>query len=235
MFEIKKREVLASVSIVAIMLLIGVHIAGKISTYQMDKNEMYNKAVKIETKEMFQYGMDTNVGNAFVYGDLNAVDTVTYPELDGEYMYVKKIEERYTMHSRTSTDSKGHITTTYYWTWDEVGEENVKCNEVSFCDITFKAEKIIFPNADYIKTIQASSHTRYKYYAVGTEYKGTLFTDLREKTISENSKFYNNLTIEKTLAYLESGIALWVFWLFWIVLIGGVVFGFYYLDNRWLD
>ena len=29
--------------------------------------------------------MRTNVGNAFVYGDLKAVDTVTYPEIGGEY------------------------------------------------------------------------------------------------------------------------------------------------------
>ena len=49
---------------------------------------------------MFQYGMDTNVGNAFVYGDLKAVDTVTYPEISGEYMYVEKVKERYTKHTR---------------------------------------------------------------------------------------------------------------------------------------
>lgn len=238
MFEIKKREVLASVSIVAIMLLIGVLIAGKISTYQMDKNEMYNKAVKIETKEMFQYGMDTNVGNAFVYGDLKAVDTVTYPEIGGEYMYVEKVKEQYTMHTRVVTHSNGkttYTTTEIYWTWDRVGSEDIKCKEVSFCGVNFASNKIDLPGTDYIDTIKESSHVRYKYYAVGTEYKGTLFTDLREKTISENSKFYNSLTIEKTLAYLESGIALWVFWLFWIVLIGGVVFGFYCLDNKWLD
>ena len=239
MFEIKKREVLASVSIVAIMLLIGVLIAGKISTYQMDKNEMYNKAVKIETKEMFQYGMDTNVGNAFVYGDLKAVDTVTYPEIGGEYMYVEKVKERYTMHTRTvtHTDGKGHsyTTTETYWTWDKVGSEDIKCKEISFCGVNFASNKIDLPYTDYIDTIKESSHVRYKYYGVGTEYKGTLFTDLREKTISENSKFYNNLTIEKTLAYLESGIALWVFWLLWIVLIGGIVFGFYCLENKWLD
>lgn len=238
MFEIKKRKVLASVSIVAIMLLIGVLIAGKISTYQMDKNEMYNKAVKIETKEMFQYGMDTNVGNAFVYGDLKAVDTVTYPEIGGEYMYVEKVKEQYTMHTRVVTHSNGkttYTTTEIYWTWDRVGSEDIKCKEVSFCGVNFASNKIDLPGTDYIDTIKESSHVRYKYYGVGTEYKGTLFTDLREKTISENSKFYNSLTIEKTLVYLESGIALWVFWLLWIVFIGGVVFDFYCVYNKWLD
>lgn len=88
--EITKREVLTSVSIVAVMLLIGFLISGKIQNSIMDNNERYNKAVKIEDEELFRYGMDTNVGDAFVYGDLEAVDTVTFPEIGGEYMYVKK-------------------------------------------------------------------------------------------------------------------------------------------------
>ena len=100
-FEITKREILASISIIAVMILIGILISGKISECQMDKNEKYNKAVKIESQEMFRYGMDTNVGNAFVYGDLKAVDTVTYPEIGGEYMYVEKVKERYTMHTNS--------------------------------------------------------------------------------------------------------------------------------------
>lgn len=44
--------------------------------------------------------MRTNAGNAFVYGDLKAVDTVTYPEIGGEYIYIEKVKERYTMHTR---------------------------------------------------------------------------------------------------------------------------------------
>lgn len=82
--EITKREILASVSIVAIMLFVGILISQKISEYQTDKNEIYNKAVKIESSDLFQHGLDTDVGNAFVYGELKAVDTVTYPEISGE-------------------------------------------------------------------------------------------------------------------------------------------------------
>ena len=83
-FEITKREIIASISIITVMILIGVLISSKISEHQMDKNEIYNKAVKIENTDLFWYGMDTNVGNAFVYGDLEAVDTVTYPEIGGK-------------------------------------------------------------------------------------------------------------------------------------------------------
>lgn len=241
-FEITKREILASISIIAVMILFGILISSKISECQMDKNEIYNKAVKIESQEMFQYGMDTNVGNAFVYGDLKAVDTVTYPEIGGEYMYVEKIKEQYTMHTRqvahtrtVNGKSQTYYTTETYWTWDKVGSEDIKCKEILFCGVIFTSNKIDLPGTDYIDTIKESSHMRYKYYGVDTEYKGTIFTDLRDKTISDNTSFYNNLTIDETIERLESDFPIIIFWIFWVILIGGMVFGFYYLDNRWLD
>lgn len=45
-FEITKREILASISIIAMMLLIGFVISGRISNYILDRNEKYNKAIK---------------------------------------------------------------------------------------------------------------------------------------------------------------------------------------------
>ena len=134
--QITKREILLSVSIIAIMLVIGVLISGKISEVQMDSNEKYNKATTIESTELFRYGMDTSIGNSFVYGDLKAVDPVTYPEIGGQYLSVTKIKERYTMHTRvvTSTDSKGKTTskTETYWTWDEVNRERINSNKMLF-------------------------------------------------------------------------------------------------------
>lgn len=238
-FEITKREIIASISIIAVMILIGVLISSKISEHQMDKNEVYNKAVKIESTDLFQYGMNTNVGNAFVYGDLDAVDTVTYPEIGGEYMYVEKVKERYTMHTRTvtHTDGKGHsyTTTETYWTWDRVGSEDIKCKEISFCEITFNSSKFNIPSTDYIDTIKESSHVRYKYYGTGTKFTGTIFTELKDKTISDNTNFYNNMNIEETVEHLESGSGEIIFWILWIILIIVCVFGFYYIDNEWLE
>lgn len=238
-FEITKREVLASISIIAVMILLGILISGKISEYQMDKNEVYNKAVKIESQEMFKHGMETNIGHAFVYGDLKAVDTVTYPEIGGEYMYVEKVKEKYTKHTRTvtTTDSKGHshTRTETYWTWDRVGSEDLMCKEISFCGTTFVSNKIDLPDIGYIDTIKESSHIRFKYYGIKTEYKGTIFTDLRDKTISDNTKFYNGLTIKETIEHLESNIGTIGFWIFWIIVIFVVVYIFYYLDNNWLE
>lgn len=241
-FTITKREILASVSIIAIMLLIGVLISSKISVYQMDQNEIYNKAVKIENQDLFQYGMNTNVGNAFVYGDLKAVDTVTYPEIGGEYMSVEKVKERYTMHTRIATKTRTKSvgsTETYteieeYWTWDAIDRWSKHCNKVTFLGIEFDYGQIYKPNERYIDTLNESYHIRYVYYGSKTEYSGTIFTSLKNNTVSDTS-FYNGKNIEETVVYLESGIGVIIFWVFWIILISGCVYGFYYNDNKWLE
>lgn len=163
-------------------------------------------------------------------------------DIGGEYMYVEKVKEQYTMHTRqvahtrtVNGKSQTYYTTETYWTWDRVGSEDIKCKEISFCGVNFTSNKIDLHGTDYIDTINESSHVRYKYYGIGTEYKGTIFTDLRNKTISDNTSFYNNLTIDKTIERLESDFPIIIFWIFWVILICGMVFGFYYLDNRWLD
>ena len=230
-FEITFREILASISIIAVMLLIGFVISGKISQIQSDRNAKYNKAVKIESADLFRYGMDTNVGNAFVYGDLEAVDTVTYPEIGGEYMYVEKEEEHYNRHTRTYTTK---IHTEVYWSWDYAGSESKQCKEVSFCGIVFDSNKIELPSADYIKTIKESSHVRYKYYGTKTKYTGTVFTELKDKTISDSTSFYE-LSIEETKDLLEKNSGVVIFWIIWIIVMVLAVFGFYYIDNEWLE
>lgn len=241
-FQITKREIIASISIIAIMLLIGFLISGKISDYQMDKNEIYNKALKTESSDLFTYGMKTNVGNAFVYGNLQAIDTVTYPEIGGKYMYIEKVKERYTMHTRTVTYTTGsgktrqiHTKIETYWTWDRIDSEDKKCKEISFCGVNFKSSKFKIPSAHYIDTIRESSHVRYKYYGTETKFTGTIFTDLRNNTISDNTNFYNNMTVNETVEYLESNGAEIIFWIFWIILIIAGVVGFCYFENEWLE
>lgn len=209
----------------------------------MNEYQKYNTALQIDNNsEMFSYGMRTDIGNAFVHGDLKAVDTVTYPEIGGAYMYVEKIKEKYTMHTRTVTYTTGsgktrqtHTRTETYWTWDRVDSEDIKCKEVSFCGVVFDSSKIELPDDDYIDTIKTSSHIRYKYYGIGTKYTGTIYTVLTDNTISNNTPFYNGLNIDETIDHLESSVELVIFWIVWIIVIIAVVIGFYYLDNKWLE
>ena len=153
-FEITKREILSSLVIIAIMLLIGFVIHGKINDSLMEDYQKYDTALQIDNNsELFSYGMRTDVGNAFVYGDLKAVDTVTFEEIDGQYSYVKKVKERYTKHTRTVTKTRTRSdgkTETYteeeeYWTWDEIDSWSKHSQQISFLNVTFPYGKIKFP------------------------------------------------------------------------------------------
>lgn len=241
--EIKKREVIASVVIVALMLIIGFAISEKIRQSLLEDYQVYDTAAQIDDdKELFEYGMKTNVGYAFVYGELKTLDPVSYPEVSGKYSYIKKEEQEYRRHSRTVTktytDSKGktHKKTEieYYWTWDTMRTESKTATKISFLDVEFAYEKIPFPSSHQIETVKTGYRKRNVYYGTETDFQGTLFTSLKENTIN-NTKFYKNQTIAETIENLETGAEIVIFWILWILLIIGLVIGFYYLENKWLD
>lgn len=239
--EITKREIIASISIIAIMLLIGFLISSKISESQMDKNEVYNKAVKIQEQDLFQHGMDTNVGNAFIYGELKTVDPVTYPEIDGQYMYVKKAKERYTRHTRTVTKtrmvngkSQAYTQTEVYWTWDVINTESKHSKLVTFLGIEFEYGEIYIPEESQIDTQKESSNIRYVYYGSPTTCMGTAFASLKDGKLKD-AQFYESKSIEETINYLESEVGIILFWIIWVIIICGSVFAFYYFDNKWLE
>jgi len=246
-WEITKRELIASITIIAILLIIGLLISNAISNSIADKNLEYDQALQITDQDLLEHGMNTDVGNAFVYGDLQAVDTVTYDEIGGQYMYVKKIKERYTRHTRTvektRTNSKGEEETyeveEEYWTWDEVDREHKQCEKISFLGHEFEYAKIQIPSAKYIDTIYDKKFfgddIRYKYYGCVTKYTGTIYADLRNGTIPNGTSFHNNSDIQQTIDYLEADEGIVMFWVFWIVLIIVIVVVFYYIDNRWLE
>ena len=236
--KITNREIIVSIAIIAIMFIIGFFISDIILDDVNDRNAEYQKAVHIEDSELFQYGMDTNIGNAFVYGDLEAVDTVTFDEIGGEYMYVEKIKEKHTLHTRTYTVRVGNSTqvrTQTYWSWDRVGSEEVKCKEIKFCGIVFESNKIDFPSTEYVDMIKESSRIRYKYYGVPIKHTGTVYTKLSDNTISDHSKFFEDFSIEQALDSCTADFEIIMFWIAWLILAGGCVVGFYYLDNRWLE
>lgn len=236
--EITKREILASITIIAVMLILGFVIAGRIDAHQIQKNSEYYKAVQITDAEQFRYGMDTSVGNAFVYGTLEAVDPVTYPEIGGQYLYVKKVEEHYNKHTRkvTKKDSNGrkHTCTEEYWTWDYAGSEDIHSKRVRFLNAEMDYRKIQMPSEYYIDTVKESSRIRFKYYGVPVENTGTIYTDLRDGTLSDDSSFFADTDIESAVKSMTTSWT-WLFWVVWILLTGAATFGFYYLDNDWLN
>ena len=116
-----------------------------------------------------------------------------------------------------------------------MGSEDLKCKEISFCDNIFDSSKINLPRTSYINTVNISSHTRYVFYGVGTQYKGTIFTYLQNNTISDSTNFYNNKTIDETVEYLTSRAGVIVFWILWSLFIIGCILVFCIMENKWLE
>lgn len=240
---ITKREVIASIAIISLMLIIGFPISEKIRQNSLEKFQVYDTATRIENhKELFEYGMKTNIGYAFVYGELKTLDPVSYPEISGQYSYIEKKEQQYRRHSRQVTktyidsDGKTHTTTEteYYWTWDTMRTEHKVATKISFVDVEFSYEQISFPSSHQLEIINTGFHQRNVYYGTETNFQGTLFALLKDNTIN-NTKFYQNQTIVETIEKLENDSEIIVFWILWILLIIGLVYGFYYLDNTWLN
>ena len=235
-FSISKREIISSIVIVALMLVFGFILHGTISDALMLKYQEYNTALQInEDAEMFKYAMKTNVGNSFVYGKLECLDTVTYPDIDGQYSYIEKVREEYTAHTRVISTGKTTTVQTYY-TWDEKSSESIHCSKIAFLGVEFDYGQIEFPTASEIAIIKDpfDDDVRYVYYGSPTESIGTLYSDLRNNTIN-NSSFYAHRDIDSVIDSYESGAELVLFWFGWILLTGGLVFIFVYIDNHWLE
>ena len=240
--EITKREVLFSIVIICVMLIIGIIISGNINDAVMEKQQEYITALQINNdKALFEYGMRTNVGNAFVYGELKAVDTVTFDEIGGEYSYVEKVKERYTRHTRTVTKTRTvngktqtYTETEVYWTWDEVDSWSKHSEKITFLDVEFDYGTIDFPYRSHIDTQDGGYHVRYVYYGAPTYSIGTIYTKLANGTIPE-STMHHNRTIAETLGSAMRDGSVIGFWIGWVFLTGGAVCGFYYIDNRWLE
>lgn len=231
------------------MIIIGFIISGKITDSENDRNAEFQKAVHITDSELFQYGMETNVGNAFIYGEIEPVDTVTFEEIGGEYLYVKKVEEWYERHERKVTkkdkDGKEYTEIEVYYEWETQNIESKHVDEISFCGVVFPYGKIVLPNKQHIETINGGKEwswrsgervkVRFKYYGISTNHTGTIYTYLAYNTISDSSLFYKDCTIEQALERCISGGCNIIFWIAWILFAGACIYGFCYLDNGWLE
>ena len=234
--EVKKREILVSIIIALISIMIGIFISGKISDSQDAGRESYQKAIQIEEPEIFRHCMSVNSGDGLIYGELKAVDTVSDPNIEGEWLYLSKKTQRYTMHTRTVHTGKTTRIETY-WTWDTISVEELHSKRVSFCGVEFSYEKINRPDSHYIDTVKTGSHMREVFDGCDTSYTGTIFTKMADNAISDGSSFYLNKTPQETLDVVKND-GRWelvLFWVMWLILTGIVIVIFCHMDNEWLD
>lgn len=96
-------------------------------------------------KSDFNFLLSTSAGRTGVNDTVfKAVDPVSLPEIKKEYMYIVRVQEHYTMKTRTytTTDSKGHTQThtETYWEWDVVDRTTKKSKHVFVNDVKVKTD-----------------------------------------------------------------------------------------------
>ncbi len=175
-WDMTVRELMFSIVIILIMLMGGFFISEKIASHNDEQNQEYYQAMQIDgNAELFQYGMRTDVGNAFVKGNLVAVDPVTDPGIGGvPAAYIKVEEQHYNRHTRqvahtrtVNGKTQTYYTTEVYYSWITtiVGKAIVKrCHSLAWSFVW----KIQMPGSYLYDTIKQSSHVRYLYYVINT-------------------------------------------------------------------
>lgn len=240
-YTITARELLFSVIIAILMLALGVFLSEKVLSVLDEKNQEYEQAAKIDgDRELFEYGMRTNVGNAFVSGTLKAVDPVKLPEIDGEWLFIRKTREEYTEHTRTVTHGSGknaYTTIETYYTWDYAGHTEYHCQRISFLDNEFDYGVIDHPGTRHLTTKKVSALIRYKYEVCDAECDGTLYAKLSNSTISE-TEFINGRELNEAVEIMckRSIFIMVIYWIIWVTITAFAVFGFcYFFDNEWIE
>ena len=242
--EITKREILASVTILAIMVGIGVWLSAPILSKATERYLAVASSVVANTDDEFDYISRTNAGRFLANGTLSAIDTVRLEELPGIYSSVKKVKEEYTLHTEvyTTTDSKGHTTThtRTYHSWDEVKHWNYKAERAMFRGKEFKIDEVYRVRIQKdtiikVKTKMFENDTRYVYYTAPVSFDGVMLGSAMNRKY-EGPKFINGLTAEEYIKHTErklNGNTV-LFWILWILLTAGMLAGFYALENKWL-
>lgn len=118
---------MVSILIFLLSLFLGIIISNGIEDAFVGKNDKYKTAVHLDTDSLFNHALTTHAGYAMINADVEAVDSVTLEELDGDFVYIEKIKQRYTQHTRivsyscgTSKAPRTCTRTETYWTWDTV-------------------------------------------------------------------------------------------------------------------
>jgi len=236
--EITKREILFSTIILTIMIGIGIWLSNIISFSLHKKYENIICAIQIHSdQDKFDYIGRTEVGDFLAEGTLYACPPISIPDIEGQYMIITKEKQKYTMHTRTTTDSKGHVHTHHYWSWDHVKTEEFDATSLKFLNKMFSFKEVSFSkNLQYLCTIKESATIRYIYRVYPTSVNGTMNGIAKNKKY--NGLFFRpNTNIDSILKHRENTNKFLnvLFWIFWIALTGFAIYGFYYLENNWLE
>ena len=256
--EITFREVLVSIIIFLVMGAIGISIDTRITDNFIENNSKYQKAVKIRDKDTLDYLISTKAGNSLVEGKVKASGTVSFKEINGEYSYIEKVKEVYTMHTKTVCETVGsgddehevcHLET--YWTWDYAGSDTKYADALSIyghkLDTRYALKEMSSSRLNLSKNINdqmlegnymyENSSVRYYYKYIPKAFKGVIYTNFSKKDESLKKYSLERTTINQLLEEEQEGVNFGgiVFKIFWFALMVFVIYEYVAQANDYLE
>lgn len=234
---ITKREVIFSIIIVSVMLVVGFILSDKLAMKQRDKNLRYSTAVQISSNDLWKHAVETEIGHTLAYGTVEAVGPIRMGSVPASLAIERQLE-KHQMHTRTvsyTVNGKVHHRTETYWSWDYQHSDYFYADAATFLGRRMKAEfwASLIPKS-YYSTEGCGHNLRYVYYRTPLKTSGTLYTNVANGFYND-AEFKEDVDIEHALDEFLIGWYVPCFWALWAALIIAAVFGFYYLDNRWLE
>lgn len=256
--EITLREILVSIAIFFVLSGIGY----LIYEYIDDKSEIkkYETAQIIEdNKEKLDYLVNTKFGNVLISSTFKTgdKDAVKFDEINGEYAFIKRVKERYTMHTRTVCSGSGKnmvCRPEMYWTWDCVDSDKKYARNINFIGYSFDGKKLLnqVPNKNLklskkiynqkyekieTKYVYETSNVRYYYEYIPLNFKATVFTNTRDKELFKDYTLFYKKTPEQVVENIKSSTKTnkLSFIIVWLLMTAGVIYWYISLDNNYLE
>lgn len=192
---------LALIAMVAVAILIDIAVGVSMANHERQHTSIYRTALKTTDKDRFNYIVKSQQGNVVSYTKLTGDKPAKFHEMTTKrhFMAVRRTLERYTMHTRTVTDSKGHTHTETYWSWDYAGSDEVHSKQLIIFGHKYNAAKFnlepFYRDIDADKVINhgtgltggyyyLNGMERYSYEVMPMSVKGSFIADTSKGTLS---------------------------------------------------
>lgn len=213
------KKLIAAIVFIVISVVIDIVVCAKVANHNRQQRSMYQTALKTTDKDRFNYIINSQQGNVITNARLTASEGVKFPEMTNKnkFMYVERTLEEYTMHTTVTTDSKGNIQTTTYWSWDDVRTDKRQTKKVSIYGKQYDASKFNvgrflqdksaskITNEKYSSYYYLDGDRRYRYEVVPIKIKGSFIAKavngtlrpIKGKTIKVSDESYRKYLKEK--------------------------------------
>lgn len=135
-------EILLTAIIVPALVFIIVSIGAWSYISSVDRYNLFSQAYKTDQPDLFQYAVDTEVGNILTQGEIRVTQTHTMHNVQGEFASITKVHQEERKKTRqvsyqcgTEDAPKTCYRTETYWEWDTISSDTNEHNEYSIHDV----------------------------------------------------------------------------------------------------